>query len=100
MKERQKTPDAPHLAKMFMDNSMGSSARVRPNGIIVYLDDGIVTITDYLRLTVFVSKREPRYAQLAELVEDTLKGEKIPYERDEWDLPNNTQKWTRFRIKD
>jgi hypothetical protein len=96
----KKTPDAPHLAKMFMDNSRGSEAKVRPNGIIVYLDDGTVTITAYTGLTVFVSKREPRYAQLAELVEDTLKGEKIPYERDEWDLPNGTQKWTRFTIKD
>jgi len=100
MPERPKAPDAPRLAKMLMDNSKESKARVRPNGIIVYLDDGTITITEYMGLTLFVSKREPRYAQLTELVEDTLRGEKIPYERDEWDLPNNTQKWTRYRIKD
>jgi hypothetical protein len=100
MPKQPPIPDAPHLAKMFMDNSKDSEAKVRPNGIIVYVDDGTITITAYMGLTVYVSKREPRYARLTELVEDTLRGEKITYERDEWELPNKTQSWTRFRIKD
>jgi hypothetical protein len=99
MWRQKKTPDSRSLAKMLMDNSRFSEARTGANGITVYVDDGTFFISTYVGLSIFVNRREPRYEQLLEIIEDTLKQEGIPYEKDDWDLPDKSVRHTRLALK-